>query len=92
MSGPWNHHLCERCWFDVELPGANHPPGRLDDGGFKLPTRVVDDEVDICCHCRRVTVAGIYIRHSSDTLPCQGRHLGDGEESAGVGDGFWRIA
>lgn len=71
MASPWNHRICERCWFDG--------PGKItDDDGYTVmarqPTRVVDYPPGLCCYCGGITILGIFVRKDPTVVQCQGEH------------------
>lgn len=45
----WTHTLCEECWDFLE-------PQR------KTPVRIKHPQLETCCRCGAVTIAGIYYR------------------------------
>ena len=58
----WSHRLCGECWF--VLPWT--------PSGERIAVRLKDDE-GFCCNCDRVSRAGIFVRRSSDEMPCKGK-------------------
>lgn len=71
MSSPWNHAICERCWF------KQHPPRNVGDGTIEVrqPASVgVNQNIEICCYCSNLTVLGAYVRQDPAEVDCRGRH------------------
>ena len=59
----WTHTCCEHCWFAT--PGW----GNVDHDRVRIPTRVKESDLRICCMCNAPTVAGIFIRRDPAQTP-----------------------
>ena len=53
----WTHSICDECWH-------RRDPERV-------PVRLTEPIVELCCFCGELTVSGIYVRHDPQELDCQ---------------------
>lgn len=59
-SSPWQHPMCEACWFQKN--------------GDARPLVVVKSKWEKCCFCWGWTHAGIYVHLDPELLSCKGNH------------------
>lgn len=60
----WTQPLCEPCWI------AEHHTVDLDGStSVRRPVRSLDTDLEVCCRCGNLTVAGIYVRADPATVP-----------------------
>lgn len=59
MSNAWRHTVCRRCWRILQ--------------GNQEPIQLEVERPELCCICRELTAAGIYVRFDPAKMPCQGK-------------------